>query len=316
MSGTQEQPGDFLAEVFRFLDGELSDEEARRLQQRIEGDAELQARFDAIAEVDAMQRVTRAFAPPAEDAGGGRGRTWGLGWLALLAATALAMLALWSALTARGRDEQLVELRMSALAVDASLESYNERLGLPGDWLPPGHGLLGAPAEQPAPTVEEYAQRALALERERVTAALLSGGSQPVSAARFTVPFRADRDSYAVCILVPEDDEAALLEPAPGDPPRRFEGGRAQVLPRPTVALAPERALFDWGYRLSPTTAQAVVVLGLRTPAVDAETLAELRALLDSLGPRARLEERVEHLRSWLEQHGFAAQGVRLAGED
>lgn len=297
----------FTAEVFRYLDGELSAEEALAFERRIDEDEELGREFRSIAEVDLLESLGSSDALAAPRGKFVRWLVWGV---SLVAASTLVFVLLRN-LGPAGLEPE--NARIALLPLVTSQEDYNALLGLEPGWLPEGNGTLGATdGVQERPSPEEYAARVSELERERRSTAFQTKDKRLV-AGRYVVALHVEDDAYGLVIRVSEEGGADLAWPK-GDEPVLLEGGRDHVFPRPSVELGEPGELgvaFDPGYLRPLGVGEEVLLIALRREAPG--SLANLRAELSGLAGES-LADRVAAARGTLERMGWSV-AVRSVSE-
>ena len=145
----------------------------------------------------------------------------------------------------------------------------NRLLGLDEGWLPARMRAEHRPGEPVAPSDPEYLQRALAAQEAQARAAL-DAPARRVSAGRFALAVRPERDAWALVVAVPRAGAPARLSPDARDPSsaRRLAAGELALLPGPFVAEeslagAGPRAAFTYGFLVPLGAGELRILTGL-----------------------------------------------------
>ena len=195
----------------------------------------------------------------------------------------------------------------------------NRLLGLDEGWLPARMRDQRGPDEPAPPSDPEYLRAALAAQETRAREAL-TAQTPSVSAGRFALVLRPERDAWALVVAVPRAGRPVRLFPPERDPASaaRLPAGELAFLPRPFVgeqgiADGARRVDFDYGFLVPLGAGELRVLIGLSAESPSRKLLAEIdQRLAASKGPPA---EEARSLSAWLAERGFSV-GERLVVEE
>lgn len=294
-----------LARILAYLDGTLSDTEARAFEVRLGSEPELARHFEELAEMDEELRRTLVADVPRPAARSPH--RWFMR-VAVAASIAVALGTLWWSGALRGyRTDPSTDLRLALVETTPSDADFNELLGFDAEWLPIGMGYRDA-GSAPAPEADVYAAALEAALRARTDDAL--EGTTPIDEVEsFLIAFHPERASHVVLVVAWEGRAARRTLPR-GTTSVRYEPGRTYLLPGEPLRLPDNwRSTQRVEYQPGILTHRGVdATLAVHEEPIPAALLAEL----DELLARTPTNTDPEPLRSWLARHAFDVRAFRV----
>jgi hypothetical protein len=307
-----------LALIIEYLDGNLDEKAMLAFEGRLEREPVLARALEEFEGIDLLQRahvvhrpVGTLFGQPLEENRAlARMRRKPVLLRLSFAAAVLALVGTAAWLLARGARPSVV-LQVAALGIEeASPENVNRLLGLDERWLPSRMRARRGPDEPVPPSEKEYLSAVQKAQGTRARDALAAG--QPsVSAGRFALVVRPERESWALVLSVDRGGGAERLFPEEGDPDPAgaLAPGELAFLPRPFVAeertaSGESRAGFDYGFLVPLGSGELRILTAIAEEPISRELLVEIDRLL-SVSSGSPAEVAVS-LREWLGERGFS----------